>query len=213
MAGVLPLLLITACLSLLGGCQRKAEVPKDMGPLTPFLDIGKSGVWTGQIKDGVYSLSNATEPRALRTITLLRTDEPKYSVSVDIAFASKTDGMAGLVFAHTGVKQYYLLALRRNGEVVLYERTPSSLTKALDTQARLKPGFNRLSFDGEGNTITIHVNGHKVATEVAQGLGQGGAGIAALGVGTFSFTRFAATGYYRDTQDTGAPGATARQGP
>ena len=193
--------ILVLCLTVLASCgKQQSNVPHGMGPLAPFLDIGTRGMWTGVLKDGVYSLTNTQEPRALRTITLLRTTDAKYSVGVDISFEGTVSGIAGLVFAHNAPeKHYYLLALQPSGRLVLYNRTASSLSIALETKAKLKPGFNRLSFEGEGNSVVIKVNGEKVASHVAQGLSEGGAGIAALGTGTYQFTNFEATGYKRDT--------------
>ena len=197
--------LVIVCIAVLAACGKKeAAGPQGMGPLAPFLDIGTRGMWTGEMKDGVYSLSNDQESRALRTITLLRTDEPKYSVGVDISFAGPTDGVAGLVFSHNAPeKHYFLLSMQPDGRVALYSRTADSLTQVLERKTTLKPGFNRLSFEGEGNSVDIKLNGEKIATHVAQGLSEGGAGIAALGKGKFEFTNFAATGYKREPPPAG----------
>ena len=130
---------------------------------------------------------------------MLRTNDPKYSESVDILFGGRAQGVAGLVLAHNAAqKHYYLLSLRPEGRMVLYNRTANNLTIELDQKTDLKPGFNRLTFEGNGNSIVIKVNGQKVADYVAQGLSEGGAGIAVLGIGTYSFTNFETTGYERD---------------
>ncbi len=192
-------LALLAAVALSGCGQQGSSKPHGMGALIPFLDTGSRGFWTATMKDGVYTLTNNQEPRALRTITLLRTNDPKYSESVDILFGAKTTGVAGLVLAHNAVeKHYYLLSLKPEGRLVLYYRTASNLTLELDQKTELKPGFNRLSFEGDGNSIVIKVNGNKIADYVAQGLSEGGAGIAVLGIGTYSFTNFNATGYQRD---------------
>lgn len=187
-------------LAALAGCgQQGAGKPHGMGALIPFLDTGTRGFWTATMKDGVYTLDNNQEPRALRTITLLRTNDPKYSESVDILFGAQTQGVAGLVLAHNAAeKHYYLLSLKPEGRLVLYYRTANNLTLELDQKTELKPGFNRLSFEGDGNSIVVKVNGNKIADYVAQGLSEGGAGIAVLGIGTYTFTNFEATGYQRD---------------
>jgi hypothetical protein len=184
----------------LSGCGKPGTAKSHgMGALVPFLDTGSRGFWTATMKDGVYTLTNTDEPRALRTITLLRTNDPKYSESVDILFGGRAQGVAGLVLAHNAAqKHYYLLSLRPEGRMVLYNRTANNLTIELDQKTDLKPGFNRLTFEGNGNSIVIKVNGQKVADYVAQGLSEGGAGIAVLGVGTYSFTNFETTGYERD---------------
>lgn len=189
------LMLVALC-----GCGPQGGAkPHGMGALMPFLDTGSRGFWTATMKDGVYTLTNHEEPRALRTITLLRTSDPKYSESVDIMFDANSQGVAGLVLAHNAAeKHYYLLSLKPEGRLVLYYRTANNLTLELDQKTDLKPGFNRLSFEGDGNSIVIKVNGNKIADYVAQGLSEGGAGIAVLGIGTYSFTNFEATGYQRD---------------
>ena len=188
------------CLVALAGCgQQGNNKPRGMGSLIPFLDTGTRGFWTATMKDGVYTLTNVQEPRALRTITLLRTNDPKYSESVDILFGAHSQGVAGLVLAHNAVeKHYYLLSLKPEGRLVLYYRTANNLTLELDQKTDLRAGYNRLAFEGDGNSIVIKVNGSKIADYVAQGLSEGGAGIAVLGIGTYSFTNFEATGYQRD---------------
>src|SRR5262249_41770697 len=97
--------------------------------------------------------------------------------------------------------------LKSDGELDLYNRSAASLVRTQQVKVKLKPGFNRVAFEGEGNTVEIKVNGDKVMTQVAQGLSEGGAGIAALGVGTFSFTNFEATGYKRDVPPPAASSA------
>ncbi|MFZ1990777.1 MAG: hypothetical protein WAW96_13530 [Alphaproteobacteria bacterium] len=195
---VLALIVVAA----LWGCgQQGGTKSHGMGALVPFLDTGTRGFWTATMKDGVYTLANTQEPRALRTITLLRTNDPKYSESVDILFGGDTKGVAGLVLAHNAAqKHYYLLSLKPEGRMVLYNRTATNLTIELDQKVDLRPGFNRLAFEGNGNSIVIKVNGQKIADYVAQGLSEGGAGIAVLGLGTYSFTNFETTGYERNSQ-------------
>lgn len=205
--GLVPVLLLVVVGGLaLAGCGKSDTNADSMGALTPHLDIGTRGSWTGSYAEGVYHLKNPDEARALRTITLLRSEDPAFSIGVDIAFETETTGFAGIVFSHHQAQsKYFLLSLRPNGRIVLYDRNGRSLQTVFDTSVELNEGFNRLSFSGEGNSVVISINGRQVGTHAAQQLGEGGAGIAVLGIGEFAFRNFEASGYYRPPPQTDTP--------
>jgi hypothetical protein len=199
---------LTICMAL-AACGQKATVPHGMGPLTPFLSHGSSGAWTGELKDQVYSLTDTNDQRAMRTITLARAEGSNFSAAVDISFGDQVKGFAGLVFAFARAspdKHLCFVALHPNGQIVLYSRSANTVTQIFTGTVKLRRGFNRLSFEGVGNEVTVKLNGKVVKADngkqmryVAKGLSEGSAGIAVGGIGSYKFTNFAATGYKLDT--------------
>jgi hypothetical protein len=176
----------------LSGCGKNST----LGPLGPFLDIGTRGVWTGSIEQGVYRLTNEKDARAVRLLTLPRTDDPSFSASVDIEFGDTSEGTAGLALGHRpSVNQYYLLSLAPDGDVVLTRRAGSARKDVFRSAQTLRAGFNRLAFEGSTGAVDILLNGVKIGHIASPDISDGEAGIAARGLGRYGFANFVAHGY------------------
>ena len=188
--GAWPVILLLA-ISFPASCEKNAD-----GPLGPFLDIGARGAWIGSIDGGVYKLVNDSDERALRMITIERTEDSFFEASVDLAIGTGSGGAAGLVLGHDpAAKKFYLLTVDAKGDVTLTRGAGEAHKVVLRKSTTLKPGFNRLAFSGHDHEVDIVLNDAQIGHYAANDLDEGEAGIVARGTGAFSFANFAASGY------------------
>lgn len=169
---------------------------------------GETPPWFVHVADGKVVMENRLDPRSLHfnDIAWVKYPDSEVLASTEDAVISATveakntgsggvgilvgSGKAGayLMFSVDGQGQYHIL--RKDG------RNLRPLRSAKHTAIRAGAA-NQLTFELRGANVVFFANGVEIikipyenrAANVARGGGQGGVGLAAFGIGTFSFDR------------------------
>lgn len=186
-AGRLALVLTLA----LGALPALAE----MGRLTGVLpEDGTDSPWSYRSGGGQFEMTNATEPNALQYFYV--NPEPgregTRTVSVDVALAEGSDGLAGLLYGFDPeTRHYHLLVVESAGRVSLFRRDAVGFSPVAQTETdALRPGSNTLAIAEAGRLIRLSINGRELLELGNDSLGRGALGIAAAGVVQARFANF-----------------------
>ena len=171
-----------------------------LGPVARWLVIGPSNGWDHRVEGGSYVMSNTSGPaQAVRYFANpLPAGATKVKVSAKVAISPQPNAIAGagLIYAFDRAAQtYFAVTIQANDTVVTYVRGPGGLREMMrsSTPGFLKDGVNEITIIGQGNTAAILVNGQAVGTLTNDLLTTTkGAGILALGRGTFAFSAYSA---------------------
>lgn len=165
-----------------------------LGRLAPQAPLGADadGIWEAGIESGGYVLSNEANPSALKRIYLPATEGiGRREVAVDVAVEGDVTSHGGLLY---GVDEdagiYHLYMLEPGPKVTLYRVHGERLAQPFSVP--LPPGreTRRLLIREDGDAASFLVDGREVATVTGRGIGSGGLGIAAWGLGSFRFGAF-----------------------
>ncbi len=167
---------------------------------TSYLLQGQDGVWSGQLLDGSYQLSNSEDAGAVEYVYVaalegLAAPLSAAEVSVDVSgsFADPAASQAGLIFNVDPETRFYYAFMLKGGEAVsLVLRDAGGFQElASTTSAALRPGVNRLTVASEDAVARFLVNGVEVMSIESPSLAAGGVGLIAAGTGSFAFDNFA----------------------
>ena len=167
--------------------------------LAGYLLQGRDGVWSGQIVDGAYQLSNSEDALAVEYVYLtalpgLSAPLSAAEVSVEVAgeFTAPDTSGAGLVFNVDPGTRFYYAFMVKSGAVSLALRDEAGFQElASTTTDALREGVNRLTVTPEGELLRFLVNGTEVMSIESPSLPAGGVGLIAAGTGRFTFDNFA----------------------
>lgn len=174
-----------------------AEGPPTMGPLAPYIELdSQDGPWRLSEQDGALVFENDGDANAV-TYRYVQPQQRPLSVSVETTATGSGTGLsgAGLLYALQGEgagRLYYLFLLQADGTTSVFRRDQSGVNRMLatkrddlDTSQPVELGIEETT---EGATFTV--NGERMGTIGARGVGSGAVGIAAVGQGRFAFEDF-----------------------
>jgi hypothetical protein len=165
-----------------------------------YLFVGSGEVWSGQLTNGSYQLSNSSDTSSVNYIyatALTGVTAPLSSnvVGVDIAgqFSDQNYSQAGLLFNFDAQNSYYYALLVKGGnQVSLALRDANGFQElASTTSDALRVGqVNHLSVVPDNGVLRFLVNDVEVMSIESPSLAPGGVGIIATGTGNFVFDNF-----------------------
>lgn len=168
--------------------------------LAAYLLQGQDGVWSGQVVDGSYTLSNSEDAGAVEYVYVtalpgLSAPLSAAEVSVEVSgdFADPAASQAGLIFnVDPETRFYYAFMVKGGGAVSLVLRDEAGFQElASTTSDALREGVNRLTVTPDGALLRFLVNGTEVMSIESPSLPPGGVGLIAAGTGRFAFDNFA----------------------
>ena len=165
--------------------------------------IGESRGWCGEVSNGFYRLSNASDPTGVHFIYLRvvnddtgpidLSDSP---VSVEVRTANEESPMscAGLIYRFDG-SDYIAFAVRHDGYSV-WRRDANGVSKLVGESSPVirTEGFNKLGIVGRGPKLDLYINDVRIRSVSDTGLSKGDPGIVAIGMGQFDFDNVAIYG-------------------
>lgn len=187
------------------GFVERFEGTDPAGPLNGILTIGADGPWTGVLTGSTYQLRNGTDGGAVRFHYL--SDAPgatgpltQGTVSVEVAVQTDPNddvAGAGLVFDFQDASRDYFAFVVTARGYALYRRDAEGLRSlvAEASDAVRTDGFNRLIARSAAGQIDLFVNDTFVLGLQSDGALDGGIGIVAIGIGTFTYDTFAYQGH------------------
>ncbi len=189
--GILILILISTT-----GCadNKEATSKAGLGPLESVVFTGNQDGWIGQLENGTYVLQNSKEIGGIRYFytSFEKGDGGKRTVSVDVRVGSSDgSGRAGLLYGYQeSPKMYYMILASAAGAIEIYKRDKTGVNMTVSTSSKPKDGFFHLQIVEKGREVQVLASGKHVSSFQSQGTGTGALGIAAMGLGRFSFTNY-----------------------
>lgn len=187
--------LLAACAALVLACSDEPATA-GMGPLTPVIQESDDGGWRVRNAEGAITLTNTTEPGAIRYyyVNADAAEEGRREVAVDVTLLhSEAGSQAGLLYGfQENPKSYFLFTVRGDGMASLHamdssgfhEKTAFSLSTSVTETVTL-------GIVERGNEIALLVNGEEKASLGNDRLGRGAVGIVAGHLGSYRFDNFA----------------------
>lgn len=170
--------------------------PATLGALASVVSIGVSDKWVGQADATTYTLSNTTDPSAVRYYYAPgpTTGKVKVTARVTISPQPGDNAGAGLLYSiNPETRNYMAVTLQANNTVAVYARDQSGFSQVMSSSSDglLKDGVNEVTIIGEGNSAQIFVNGQSMGSVSNDMIStQYPAGIIVLGRGSFSFSGY-----------------------
>ncbi len=186
--------LFAACAALVLACSDEPATA-GMGPLTPVIQETDDGGWRVRNADGGITLTNTTEPGAIRYyyVNAGAAEEGRREMSADVTLLQSEPGsQAGLLYGfQEDPKSYFVFTVRGDGLASLHamdssgfhEKTAFSLSTSVTETVTL-------GIVERGNEIALLVNGVEKASLGNDRLGRGAVGIVASHLGSYRFDNF-----------------------
>ncbi|HBQ39374.1 MAG TPA: hypothetical protein DD808_02190 [Halieaceae bacterium] len=186
--------LLAACTALVLACSDEPATA-GMGPLSAVIQESDDGGWRVKNSDGGVTMTNATEPGAIRYyyVNARAAEEGRREVSVDVTLLQSEPGsQAGLLYGfQENPKSYFLFTVGGNGMASLHamdstgfhEKTAFSLGTSVTDRITL-------TIRERGNEIALLVNGTEKASLGNDSLGRGAVGVVASHLGSYRFDSF-----------------------
>lgn len=200
---------------LMGGTAA-AQSGAGMGSLDAFLPGGgDEGPWRYERDGPAFRMTNGSDPNALQYfyVNPAPGSEGSRRITVDVTLEPDGNGnpLAGLLYGFDAdTRSYFLFVLEPGGMIGLYRRNSSGFNPVMQSEVdAIRPGSNRLTLVERGNNVSLNVNGSRVGEIRMDDIGFGAAGIAAAGLGRFTFDGFMIDAA-EDRTDTGPETMIAR---
>lgn len=161
--------------------------------------IGSDGTWQGELRDGVYELSNSAKPGAIKYYQFSFGSSGGQSLEVSVDVEGQYDGKAagaGVLYGFDPANRtYYAFVVSKDGSYNVWQRGPNGMRRmAGGTHDAIQAeGANKVTASLQGPMAELSVNGARVFAHSAGNAAAGGAGIIALDTGDYRFDNFRLT--------------------
>ncbi len=174
-----------------------ADMQAHIGPLNELVELGQDGAWTLEDKGGWFTMTNASDPGAIKYYWMGVPDSqgPDYGVSLNVV--AQSDGnekpsFAGLIFNYRANDRYMGVTIGTDGGGYLFIRTPDGFKthRAEKATARNDGSDIIRAHVSDNNKVRFELNGETMYTIDGPDGFSSKLGVMAIGQGMFGFTGF-----------------------